>query len=119
MKDNNNIWSYTANINAERQEPLEPEQVKTEVVLIHDAVKVIATALTKVNVTPTGLDCEKFEEWVYGSSLLNFMKTVSCHNFMNRHTIILNQLRNFDWPYIIYSSDFTILWCYFRTKLME
>jgi hypothetical protein len=56
---------------------LEPDAVKTELVLIHDAMQVFAAALEKLtNVHGEPLRCEKYDTWMYGSSLLNFMRTV-------------------------------------------
>lgn len=53
-----------------------PEEISTEVLLVHDAVLIIARALTKVKVVSRELQCEEYDSWVYGSTMMNFMKTV-------------------------------------------
>ncbi|CAB3226816.1 unnamed protein product [Arctia plantaginis] len=53
-----------------------PENIKTELVLIHDAVEVLAAGVAKIRgLEGQELSCEKFDSWIHGSSLLNFMKT--------------------------------------------
>lgn len=55
---------------------LDPEKIKIELLLIHDAVEVLAAALHKLPKVETNkISCENYESWMYGSSLLNFMKT--------------------------------------------
>lgn len=82
--DNVPLWNFTAEYNqaynnSEDMDIILPEQLKTKVMLIHDAVKVFSTALEIINttITPTQLSCEDYSSWKYGSTLLNFMKTVS------------------------------------------
>lgn len=54
-----------------------PESIKTELILIHDAVEVLAAAVAKIRgLQSQELICKKFDSWIHGSSLLNFMKTV-------------------------------------------
>lgn len=83
LVDNNALWNFTAQFNQAFNNSEEtlilPEQLKTKVMLIHDAVKIFSTALDKINttITPTQLSCENYSSWKYGSTLLNFMKTVS------------------------------------------
>ncbi|CAG9133262.1 unnamed protein product [Plutella xylostella] len=75
LKQNKKMWEYTADLNEETGQTREPEEIKTEVVLIHDAVKVFYEALKKVAVEPQELSCDNYDSWAYGSSLLNFMRT--------------------------------------------
>ncbi|CAH2241762.1 jg16326 [Pararge aegeria aegeria] len=75
LKDNVQLWEFTTSYNAESPNILKPENLKTEIILIYDAVLMLYEALSKVNVTTQELDCEQYGSWAYGSTLLNFMKT--------------------------------------------
>ena len=56
---------------------LKAEELKTKIILIHDAVFVLYKALTKIEVSATKLSCENVDAWPYGSTLSSFMKTVN------------------------------------------
>lgn len=58
-----------------------PEEIKTNVILVYDSVQVFYEATRKINITMEELDCNTYNPWIYGSSLLNFMRTVICFNF--------------------------------------
>ncbi|XP_045769829.1 glutamate receptor ionotropic, kainate 3-like isoform X1 [Maniola jurtina] len=75
LKSNNRLWDFTSSFNAESANILEAENLRTEEILIYDAVLMLSDALYKVNVTTQELDCEQYGSWAYGSTLLNFMKT--------------------------------------------
>ncbi|XP_062531182.1 glutamate receptor ionotropic, kainate 3 isoform X2 [Bombyx mori] len=72
---NEDLWKFTIQFNTETVQNLEPVQIKTEVLLIHDAVVVFNESLKKVNVTSTQLSCDNYDSWKYGSTLINFMRT--------------------------------------------
>ncbi|XP_047025434.1 glutamate receptor ionotropic, kainate 3-like [Helicoverpa zea] len=74
-KDNEKLWNFTSTLNLETGKTFKPEQLKTQVLLIHDAVEVFAAAFKKVKVQPETLSCENYQAWSFGSTLLNFMKT--------------------------------------------
>ncbi|CAH2084754.1 unnamed protein product [Euphydryas editha] len=66
--------------NEESGNILSAENLRSKVVLIHDAIFMLYQAMSKVNaknviVKTISLDCEKYESWIYGSTLLNVMKT--------------------------------------------
>ncbi|CAG4929969.1 unnamed protein product [Colias eurytheme] len=75
------LYNYTAQFNEASGYTLEPDNIKTKIVLIHDAVMVFANALSKVRylrrreIEPAQLNCEFYQSWVYGSTLIDFMKT--------------------------------------------
>ncbi|XP_050679076.1 glutamate receptor ionotropic, kainate 2-like isoform X2 [Leptidea sinapis] len=69
------LWDFTARYNEETGYSLDPENMKTKILLIHDAVKMFSKALSKVAATAASLNCELYESWTYGSSIFNFMKT--------------------------------------------
>ncbi|XP_028173810.1 glutamate receptor ionotropic, kainate 3-like [Ostrinia furnacalis] len=76
LKTSENLWEFTNHYNAETGKTLQPEQLKTELLLVYDAMKVFEAALKKLQtLTVQSLKCEDFEAWTYGSSLQNFMKT--------------------------------------------
>ncbi|KAG6450834.1 hypothetical protein O3G_MSEX006792 [Manduca sexta] len=76
-KTSNNeiLWNLTAQFNEDTGSSFEPDDINTNILLIHDAIVVFNAAMDKVNVTPSELDCDNYESWTYGSTLLNFMKT--------------------------------------------
>nr|WCF43354.1 chemosensory receptor iGluR6 [Spodoptera frugiperda] len=75
-KDNEKLWNFTTTFNQETGKELEPDQFKTKLLLIHDAVEVISAAMKKLkDVKAEFLSCNSYKAWNYGSSLLNFMKT--------------------------------------------
>ncbi|XP_049872669.1 glutamate receptor ionotropic, kainate 3-like [Pectinophora gossypiella] len=76
VEEDPNLWQFTEQFNEKTGKGIEPEQLKTKVILVHDAVKVIYEAVKKVHdIQPKALDCEMYEAWPHGSSLLNFMRT--------------------------------------------
>lgn len=79
LVNNEKLTEFTAKFNEGTGQDLEPDQIKTEILLIHDAVLVIKAAMKKVKVIPSQLSCENYDSWFYGSSLLNFMKTVTLY----------------------------------------
>lgn len=90
LNSNNQLDEFLSSYNEESGNTLAPESLRSKVVLIHDAIFMLYQAVSKINiksviVKPKSLDCEKYESWIYGSTLLNVMKTVC---FLN--IIILN-----------------------------
>lgn len=80
FKTSEQLQDFTNRFNEERVKDLQPEQMKTELLLVHDATQVFSVALEKLkNVEATPLICGDYEAWMYGSSLLNFMRTVSTY----------------------------------------
>ncbi|CAH0752640.1 unnamed protein product [Diatraea saccharalis] len=76
LQSNDRLWNFTYQFNVETGKSLQPEEIKTELVLIHDAMQVFSAALEKlINVQTQSLSCENYDAWMYGSSLLNFMRT--------------------------------------------
>ncbi|KAL0880160.1 hypothetical protein ABMA27_002631 [Loxostege sticticalis] len=76
LKASENLWEFTEHYNAETGKTMLPEQLKTELLLVYDAIQVFAGALQKLKgVEAQPLNCENYDAWMYGSSLLNFMKT--------------------------------------------
>lgn len=81
LKTSENLWEFTEQYNEETGKTLLPEQLKTELLLVHDAIQVFSAALEKLEgVVSQSLNCENYDAWMYGSSLLNFMRTVSVFN---------------------------------------
>ncbi|XP_046977860.1 glutamate receptor ionotropic, kainate 3-like [Vanessa cardui] len=72
---NEQLYEFISFYNEESGESLAPENLKTKVVLIHDAILMLYQAMTKVTVVPTSLSCDSYESWTYGTTLLNVMKT--------------------------------------------
>ncbi|XP_075975445.1 glutamate receptor ionotropic, kainate 3-like [Anticarsia gemmatalis] len=80
LANTDKLYSFTQELGNEMlgEDSLDPEKIKTELLLIHDAVEVFAAALVKMkdlSVETKSLICENYDAWIYGSSLLNFMKT--------------------------------------------
>ncbi|KAL4716092.1 hypothetical protein ACJJTC_013869 [Scirpophaga incertulas] len=76
LTSNYRLWNFTNLFNLETGKNMQPEDLKTIAVLIHDAMLVFSAALAKLtNTQPQELYCENYDTWMYGSSLLNFMKT--------------------------------------------
>ncbi|KAJ8716643.1 hypothetical protein PYW07_003270 [Mythimna separata] len=73
--DNEKLWNFTMTFNQETGKTLEAEELKTQLLLVHDAVEIFAAAIKKVHVEAEQLSCENYKAWDYGSTLLNFMKT--------------------------------------------
>ncbi|XP_026733767.1 glutamate receptor ionotropic, kainate 2-like isoform X2 [Trichoplusia ni] len=73
--ENIRLWNFTYLFNQETGKALEAEELKTILLLIYDAVEVFAAAIKKVNVEAQQLSCANYDAWIYGSSLMNFMKT--------------------------------------------
>ncbi|CAH0586965.1 unnamed protein product [Chrysodeixis includens] len=74
-RENVRLWNFTFLFNQETGKVLEPEELKTSLLLIYDAVEVFAAAIKKVNVEAQRIICNNYDAWIYGSSLINFMKT--------------------------------------------
>lgn len=95
-KDNEKLWNFTTTFNQETGKELEPDQFKTKLLLIHDAVEVISAAMKKLkDVKAEFLSCDSYKAWNYGSSLLNFMKTV----------FVLNKTRNISFQFPLSSKQ--------------
>lgn len=78
LAENVELHNFTTALNNETGSEFNVEQLKTKVLLIYDAVKVFYEAIKKMeNVSTTSLSCDNYETWSQGSTLLNFMKTVS------------------------------------------
>ncbi|XP_045449719.1 glutamate receptor ionotropic, kainate 3-like [Melitaea cinxia] len=76
----NLLDEFLSSYNEESGNMLSPESLRSKVVLIYDAIFMLYQAVSKINiksviVKPMSLDCEKYESWIYGSTLLNVMKT--------------------------------------------
>ena len=75
------MWNFTEGMGSEHA-----DEIKTKVVLIHDAVKVFYEAVKKMGdfTAARPLSCEDYESWSHGATLLNFMKTVSENTVLDR-----------------------------------
>lgn len=71
------LWEFTDSLNNNTGNEALAEEIRTNVMLIHDALLVFNASLKKVNVTSSKLSCGDSNAWEHGSSLLNFMRTVS------------------------------------------
>ncbi|CAK1555308.1 unnamed protein product [Leptosia nina] len=82
---NEQLWNFTAQYNEFTGYTIESENIKTNAVLIHDAVLVFANAWSKINylrqnevqnpMMAASLNCDTHDSWIYGSTLMDFMKT--------------------------------------------
>ncbi|CAH4033917.1 glutamate receptor ionotropic, kainate 3-like [Pieris brassicae] len=80
---NEQLWDFTAEYNEETGNT--EAVIKTKAMLIHDAVLIFANAWSKVNylrqnevqhhIEAESLNCDLYDSWVYGSTLMDFMKT--------------------------------------------
>ncbi|XP_041979925.1 glutamate receptor ionotropic, kainate 3-like [Aricia agestis] len=77
LKRDQRLWEFTDLYNNETGDMLESAALETKVVLVHDAVKTLYSALSKLQVQPASLSCENYDAWMYGSSVMNFIKTSS------------------------------------------
>nr|QZH55028.1 ionotropic glutamate receptor 6 [Achelura yunnanensis] len=75
LKQNIDLWKFTDLYNKKALKSFQPEELKTSVLLIHDAVLIFFFAIDKVAVTAKSLSCDNFDTWEDGSTLINFMKT--------------------------------------------
>lgn len=73
------LWNFTTQFNEQSGNTYEAEQMKTKTLLLHDIFQIYDTALEKIrtNIEIKELSCENYDFWIYGSSLLNFMRTVN------------------------------------------
>ncbi|XP_053605086.1 uncharacterized protein LOC128672163 [Plodia interpunctella] len=72
---NEMLWEFTDSLNNNTGNEALAEEIRTNVMLIHDALLVFNASLKKVNVTSSKLSCGDSNAWEHGSSLLNFMRT--------------------------------------------
>ncbi|XP_013191596.2 glutamate receptor ionotropic, kainate 3 [Amyelois transitella] len=75
LVSNEVLWEFTDSLNNNTGNEAKPEEIKTNVLLIHDAILVFNASLKKLNVTSSKLSCDNSVAWEHGSSLLNFMRT--------------------------------------------
>lgn len=64
----------------------DPEMMSTRHFLIHDAVYIFYEATLKIvnmEATADQVNCEDYQSWEFGTSLLNFMKTVRTYMGLN------------------------------------
>ncbi|CAK1585397.1 unnamed protein product [Parnassius mnemosyne] len=84
LEHNDDLWYFTDMFNKESGLALESDQLKSKILLIHDAVLIFRKATEKMKkyfTKPVDLSCENFTSWNQGSSLLNFMKTNKVDGF--------------------------------------
>lgn len=86
---NEKLWAFVDTFNNMTAVPVDAAELKIKTLLVYDAVNVFYEGIKTLNesdkransVFGDKLDCEKYDAWAMGATLLNFMKTVSSHTF--------------------------------------
>lgn len=82
---NEKLWEFVSAFNEIIPVPVDAAELKIKTLLVYDAVNVFAAGIKTLNenvkrddpMFGDKLDCENYDAWSMGATLLNFMKTVS------------------------------------------